>query len=222
MKQKLLLVTLIFLALGTTASALNPNYIAAASVPPQSIQAPPAPGTAVVQDEINEILKLQAAATPAELQQAQSENHLSVKNMDIDKHMHKDFPKTKVLLKNVKEDCDAIVDNAKDYWHYTRPYLTDPRIKALISDPAKNYSYPSGHTTCSRVWAEVLSQLAPEQQAFFHTRADEIAHHRIVIGVHWPHDVEGGKQLALIIFQALQTSPAYKTDFAAAQTEWQK
>lgn len=48
------------------------------------------------------------------------------------------------------------------------------------------YSYPSGHSSFSRVFANVLSDIVPERRAEFFARADEVAQDRVIGGVHFP------------------------------------
>jgi acid phosphatase (class A) len=95
----------------------------------------------------------------------------------------------------------AVNDSAKNYWNTKRPYLMDKNIKALIK-PHNNKSYPSGHTSSSYVAAHLLGLLIPEKRNQFYNRAAEIANHRILVGMHYPKDVEGGKEMALLIVGA--------------------
>jgi acid phosphatase (class A) len=91
-------------------------------------------------------------------------------------------------------------------------------VQAIIS-PSKGYSYPSGHTTGSYLWASVLSLLMPKQANDFKNRAHEIAWHRVQVGMHYPQDLNGGKQLALVVLGGLIHNPDFLEDFNDALTE---
>lgn len=83
---------------------------------------------------------------------------------------------------------------AKEMFKRPRPYKTHPEIKPCIK-LSNTYAYPSGHTTLSRVYARVLGRIYPERSELFLKRADEIAMHRVLGGVHHPSDIAAGKIL---------------------------
>lgn len=131
-----------------------------------------------------------------------------------------DYPQTYVLLDRAEQDCKSAVEEAKLYWHTLRPYQQDVRVKALV--PAhSNGAYPSGHTACSRLLADILADLYPKKKFALVRRADAIAQHRVLAGMHYPADLAGGRELAAQLYHDMQTSPAYQTDFNAARGEVQ-
>ena len=50
-------------------------------------------------------------------------------------------------------------------------------------------------------------------------RAAEYANNRVVAGVHYPSDIEGGRLTATAFAAALFASPAFQSDLAAARAE---
>jgi len=61
--------------------------------------------------------------------------------------------------------------------------------------------------------------LMPDKKEALLARAEEIAQHRVVVGMHFPHDVAGGKKLAELIVAELKKSPDFTKDLAAAKAE---
>jgi acid phosphatase (class A) len=122
------------------------------------------------------------------------------------------------LLSHAGSDSWRIGDAAKDHWNTKRPWQVDTRVKLLI-DPITSPAYPSGHTTTNAVWASVLSDLFPAKKAALFKRANEIGQNRVKAGVHFPHDVEGGKKLAAMIAAEMKKSPEYQRELAAAKAE---
>ena len=57
-------------------------------------------------------------------------------------------------------------------------------------------SYPSGHTTQSEIFANVLSFRYPAHQDMLQKFADKCSKSRLILGVHFPSDAVFGKQLA--------------------------
>lgn len=128
------------------------------------------------------------------------------------------YPLTYQLLDHAEADCRAVVEEAKIYWHTDRPYMKDARVKVLV--PAhSNGAYPSGHTACSRVAANILTELYPKKRKALNQRAYEIAQHRVIAGMHYPHDLTGGRQLAIWITRDMYESPVFQSDLAAARSE---
>jgi acid phosphatase (class A) len=84
---------------------------------------------------------------------------------------------------------------AKKMYKRARPYDRNPEITPCI-ETESSLSYPSGHTALGRMYARVLSMRFPAREAAFMKRANEIAHNRVLGGVHHPSDIEAGKKLA--------------------------
>lgn len=57
----------------------------------------------------------------------------------------------------------------------------------------KNSSFPSGHTTAAYSWGIALAGMIPELAPQIMARASEAGNNRIVLGVHYPLDVIGGR-----------------------------
>jgi len=202
----------------------NFNYVDAATISPEFLTPPLKPNTPELQAEAEEIIKLQANVTEAQIKEANVEAHLSPThvfsaiNSVADQDIASKFPNTHKLIEKVYSDCRDTYNLSKEYWKTERPYQVNDKIKALVEKPISK-AYPSGHTACSRVLAEVLGQILPAKRAELRERAAEIANNRIISGVHWPHDIEGGVETALLFFGALQQSSAYQADLKAAITE---
>jgi acid phosphatase (class A) len=211
-----LLGCLLFLA----APARAGHYFDETIIPLTLLPPPPAEHSEAWDAEIAAIQALQRAATPADIAAAEAEVHLTPELLTsiLPGVTRAAYPALFTLLERIGDDGHALGDLAKDHWRTRRPYLASSAVKALVT-PHANPSYPSGHTNGSLVWAEVLGQLFPNQQAALRARADDIARHRVLAGMHYPADVEGGRRLALLTLGALWQSPAFRQDFAAAGQE---
>ncbi|SER55567.1 PAP2 superfamily protein [Propionibacterium cyclohexanicum] len=77
------------------------------------------------------------------------------------------------------------------------PDWGDPAHTASYDAMLKGYSqaFPSGHTTYAVATGTALAQLLPQLGPEILTRASEAGNNRIVLGVHYPLDVEGGRIL---------------------------
>lgn len=197
------------------------SYFYKNTIAPNIIDSPIKVGSKEWNDEIRTIIELQKKPDSKTLEKARSERNFKPEMVakDVDSRLTKEsYPALYELLDNVHDTSHAIYDNTKKYWKTNRPYLADKRVKSLIKSHS-NHAYPSGHTAGSYTVAYVLGQLIPEHRQKFYDRASEISDHRILVGMHFPHDIRGGKQLALLTTGALFENEDFRKDFAKAKTE---
>lgn len=202
----------------------SPQFAAPVDVPARSLPAPPEHGSPAYIAAVDDILMRQAHVdTPT---RAAIHDEVPVVPEMIVQHAlgthvtRERFPKLYALLLRSGSDAHRISDHAKDYWHTTRPYLSDARVQLLVK-PIRNPSYPSGHTLIGHVWAGVLADVAPCKRAALFTRAQAIADHRITAGAHYRYDIDAGKIMAALTVARMQASDAYSTALARAQRETQ-
>jgi acid phosphatase (class A) len=82
-----------------------------------------------------------------------------------------------------------------------------------------SYSYPSGAASMGTGTAILLSAMVPEKRAALYTRATEYGENRVILGVHFPSDVEAGRVLATSVIAVMAQSEDFKKDFVAARDE---
>ena len=118
----------------------------------------------------------------------------------------------KKFFDRLSSDLDSAVSVMKDRYGRPRPYNAYPdQAKPCIRKSWGN-SYPSGHASFSRVFADVLTDIVPERKAEFFAKADEIALDRVIGGVHFPTDIAAGKVFGDQFHAELLKSPGYQQD----------
>jgi len=129
------------------------------------------------------------------------------------------------LLKSTLNDVFFATGLAKHYYHRQRPFERlgwtqvcweqgpDGKIKG------DDMSYPSGHNAYAWSTVLTLSAVAPELEQKLLARGVEYGESRMVCGVHYPTDVQGGKLVASSVFFKLQAVPAYQRDLRCAREE---
>ena len=84
----------------------------------------------------------------------------------------------------------------------------------------KDYtSYPSGHAAFGFGCAALLSAMVPEQRAELYARGRQYAESRVIIGVHFPTDIEQGRVAGAIGMALLMQNATYQRLFQQARTE---
>jgi acid phosphatase (class A) len=65
-------------------------------------------------------------------------------------------------------------------------------------------SYPSGHAAMVYLWAELIASLRPNLKNSLMGAAYQVSNNRVIAGLHYPSDVEGGRQLAVAMVDQIQ------------------
>ena len=129
------------------------------------------------------------------------------------------YPKTEELFEKVKKEIGQPINIAKDHWKRKRPYELDEEL--VFGRPEQSASYPSGHSTRGTVYALVLAEVFPDKREEILSIGREIGWDRVLIGKHFPTDIQAGRVLAKAIVRELNESPAFQHDLAAAKEEAQ-
>lgn len=116
---------------------------------------------------------------------------------------------------------------AKNVYRRLRPYQrlalahVCGRAEGSQPDPdaTQRTSYPSGHTAYGWTAALVLARVAPERAPAILARAQDYADSRVICGMHFPSDVEAGRQLATAVVSQLDQYPEFQRDLERARAE---
>ncbi|MFC4526877.1 phosphatase PAP2 family protein [Dyella halodurans] len=183
---------------------------------------PPAAGSLAAQHELQTVLGVQASRTPADEAAARADNEHSVfRFADVfgSSFEAAKLPHTAALFARLVIYDKAAVKPAKIYWHHPRPPIVSAQVQPLAQEKADDWSYPSGHATLGYSEAVLLANMVPEKRAAIFARADLYAQHRVVMGVHFPSDIEAGRLAGTVIGADLLHDPDWQADYEAARLE---
>jgi acid phosphatase (class A) len=221
MLRRLLLLAL--LAIPLAASAREPPYITAQELDLVSILPTPiVAGSAADREQLAVVLRAQRSASPERIEQARRDADESVDTMFgavLGKALPASaLPATTRLFGRLEDTEDAVVAPTKTAFKRVRPYLSDPEIKALVR-PSITGSYPSGHTTHITASSIVMGDIVPEKRDAIWERAHDYAWSRVIAGMHYPNDLDGGRLAGTAVAVAVRNRPEFKADFEAAKRE---
>lgn len=132
-----------------------------------------------------------------------------------------DAPALVLVWRRLYPDINAAYSAPKNLYRRPRPYMRDdgpicvPRSKALD----ESYDYPSGHATFGWTWGLVLADLIPARAGSILARARAFGESRAVCGVHSASAVTEARTVGSSVFSAVQSSPAFQADMAAARRQ---
>ena len=182
----------------------------AAVLPP-----PPAVGSLAAQADLETDLQVQASRTPEQAAWVQLADRFDpwilfgYGNLLGPRYTKTDLPRLAALFDELKSDVSPLVAGAKQRYARPRPFVADSRIQPCAERPTSN-SYPSSHSFSAYEYAAVLAEIYPEKRAELLERARRISWSRVIGGVHFPTDLEGGRRLAEAVMAAELKNPAFR------------
>lgn len=114
------------------------------------------------------------------------------------------LPKTQYLLGNgYLARTGGIASSTfveKELFNYPRPFRVAPNRINRYNPPGEDLylsskSFPSGHTNQATLITTLLAYMVPEAAPQLYYRGTEAGYSRIVLGVHYPLDVIGGRMM---------------------------
>jgi acid phosphatase (class A) len=185
---------------------------------------PPRTGSYRDRMDLSDAIARQKSLTPEDLKSIQRTYLFTV--FTFDKALGPGFnpqkyPKTAAFFAKLTNTANGVVSGLKNSYQRLRPFQAHPdQIKLLVRNEP-GYSYPSGHTTRSRLCALVLAQLIPSQRQQILKIADTVGTDRILAGEHYLTDLEGGRALGKIIFYELGKDQQFQNELEALRiAEW--
>ena len=189
------------------------------------IPSPPANGTAEALADLAVLQAEDKIRTPAEAAQAAAQGKLKGAALfagllgpgfDLTT-----LPATVALLDTLRREEKAAVGRAKDHFLRDRPWIVDPKLHSCAPDGGPKTSYPSGHASMAFSTAAILARLMPERAPALLDRARVFVRTRIVCEQHSPSDLAAGETYGALIAERLMETPAFQTQFRAAESELQ-
>ncbi len=177
----------------------------------------PALGSEIDQLDLVATLAAQASRTEDQKKEADLDKDYSIKLVTnvIDPDFSTKYPETFKVLGKADHDAYFITSRLKKINNRLRPFAQHPALVTPLF-AAKDFSYPSGHSSGAQLQALILGQLFPAEADNLLKRARQIADSRVIAGVHYASDTEAGLNLGDLLFSQLEALPKFKEDLSAA------
>jgi len=222
---RILFGSIALLALGSFASA-GEAFLPDTAVDLVRFLAPPPPiGSASNRAELDELLRLQATRTPAEVAYAQADQKISVfrfaDSLDPIRFDERNLPVTARFFEKTLATANGIYGIAKKSFARPRPFVSDTAIHPVLSMPT-SASYPSGHSLSGNLIAILLADIVPEKKSQIFERGWVFAQHRAIGGMHYPSDLQAGRIAAALVAQRLYQDPEFRKELDSSRAEIRK
>ncbi|GAT33182.1 acid phosphatase [Terrimicrobium sacchariphilum] len=219
----------------TTASSIGAPPSATPSPTPQwhlpaleyfieKLPAPPREGSFRDRLDLQDARARQASMSPEQLAHARVTFRLTVFTFSEamgDGFNPTNYPQTAAFFARVANDANLIITGLKNHYKRVRPFQAHPGKVSIYVPAEAGYSYPSGHSTRSRLYAMLLAELDPSKKREISLCAQKVATDRILAGEHYLTDLEAGRKLGKLIFQSLMRDPSFHASLEAVrQAEW--
>ncbi|HYD87605.1 MAG TPA: phosphatase PAP2 family protein [Vitreimonas sp.] len=132
------------------------------------------------------------------------------------------FPATTAALDRAGRAAGFAGDPVKFLHRRQRPFLSDDAITPCIPGDERlraSFSYPSGHAALGWAWALVLAELVPSRADAIIERGRDFTWSRVVCGVHYPSDVQAGRDVGAAAIARLHADPEFQRQLEAARAE---
>jgi hypothetical protein len=117
------------------------------------------------------------------------------------------------LIVDVVKDVQNLIYKLKFHHQRPRPYQLAQYFKLKLfpykSFSAHTPSYPSGHTIEAIVILNVIGNKYPTEYQYCKELIEDIAYSRIYLGLHFPSDNEGGREIAKAILKHPEFTKKY-------------
>ncbi|MSU25590.1 MAG: phosphatase PAP2 family protein [Opitutus sp.] len=221
----------LLLAVPSMGSAQNVMVPAAAGAPrflePTALDwanilpAPPAPGSLAAAADLETMLQVQGTRTADDIAWAKlvEKDKVFLNASVLGAWFTPDrLPAMAALFERISSDIRALDPAMKKFFPRARPSRGDARVQPCVQLPASD-TYPSGSALQAHAWAMVLAEIFPEHRVALEARAHRAAWGRVIGGVHFPTDLEGGRRVAVAYVAVLRQSAEFRAALERARAE---
>jgi acid phosphatase (class A) len=215
-------VVFLVLAMAGPAAAAEATFVTPDRFDLTKLLAPaPAPDSGQQRRDLAAVLAVQKARTPAQSERALAD--ATAGTFGFADVLGPNFnaqrvPAVAALFDKIRGDAAVASSTGKGVWNRPRPFSVSAEVNP-IGDRPEGSSYPSGASTVGYLTAIMLANMVPEKGAALFARGREFGDDRVILGVHFPSDVEAGRLAATAVATALMQDPAFLKEFAEAKAE---
>lgn len=182
---------------------------------------PPSKGDKQQVADEAELHQLQKSRSAEDCARAKREVHISLENFFGPPDGPLDSRTAQALtpfFKQILNDGDFFIQKLKVDFPRQRPFLYVKDLSPCVAKEATG-AYPSGHAAISKLYALILDDIYPGKKARFDSLAEQVAHDRVLSGMHHGSDIQEGKKVAVLFYEQIKKSKAFIAELEKARIQ---
>lgn len=202
---------------------LEPGKIDLASV----IGLPPAQNSPEQRAEFETVLQISSSRTPEREKAAIADQYQTlVRFLDGMDHSYVEGSQRemRLMFREAQIELGIVLLSVRRLTNRQRPFTVwnKVRVKPCPGGRPDGSSFPAGHAATAALFAELLSQAAPELADKFEARVKTYNESRLVCGFHYPSDLVAGDKAGRVVAKALLAQTAFRARFDETLPEIRK
>jgi hypothetical protein len=188
---------------------------------------PPALNSPEQRAEFESVLQISQARTP-EREKAAIADQFQTLNRFLDGIEHAYVEGThremRLLFREAQIELGIVLLSVRRLTSRPRPFSVWNRVRVKPCPGARpdGTSFPAGHAATAALYAELLTQVAPELATRFEDRVKTYGESRLVCGFHYPTDLVAGDKVGREVAKALLADRAFRGRFDDTRPEIRK
>ncbi|PZO00113.1 MAG: hypothetical protein DCF30_10385 [Hyphomicrobiales bacterium] len=199
---------------------LEPGKVDVASL----IGLPPAMTSPEQKREFDEVLQITLNRTPEREKAAIADQYQTLNRflegagIPFAGNEHREV---RLLFREAQVELSIVLLGVRRLTNRQRPFTVwnRVRVKPCPGGRPEGSSFPAGHAATAALYAELLTQAAPELAAKFEERVTDYAESRLVCGFHYRSDLAAGDKAGRAVAKALLAERAFRSRFDETKAE---
>lgn len=185
---------------------------------------PPAMNAPEQKREFDEVLQITLGRTPEREKAAIADQYqtlarfLEGADIPFAGNQHREV---RLLFREAQVELGIVLLSVRRLTNRQRPFTVwnKVRVKPCPGGRPEGSSFPSTHAATAALYAELLTQAAPELAAKFEERVTDYGESRLVCGFHYRSDLVAGDKAGRAVAKALLAERAFRSRFDETRAE---
>lgn len=185
---------------------------------------PPAMNSPEHKREFDEVIQISTTRTPEREKAAIADQYqtlarfLEGAGIPFAGNEHREV---RLLFREAQVELSLVLLSVRRMTNRTRPFSawSKVRVKPCPGGRPDGTSFPAGHAATAALYADLLTEAAPELAAKFEERVTDYNESRLVCGFHYRSDLAAGDKAGRAVAKALLADRAFRSRFDDTKAE---
>jgi len=185
---------------------------------------PPAMNSPEHKSEFEEVIQISTTRTPEREKAAIADQYQTLarflEGADIP-FAGNEHREVRLLFREAQVELGLVLLSVRRLTNRTRPFSawSKVRVKPCPGGRPDGTSFPAGHAATAALYADLLTEAAPELAEKFEARVKDYNESRLVCGFHYRSDLAAGDKAGRAVAKALLADRAFRARFDETKAE---